>query len=98
MGQRYPASRSGGRGPAQPRAEPVGKVGDQLPVVVRCEGEWQGEGHLVGALETGVFEQLVGQFVGRADVVGGEEDAGTLRALGAFEATGGVLAIAPDLV
>lgn len=47
----------------------------------------------------GVLEELVGQFVGRADVVRGEQHAlRSLRSLGALEPTRRVLAVASDLV
>ena len=51
------------------------------------------------ALTSAVAPERLGEFVGRADVVGGEQHAlGSLRSLGALEPARRVLAVASDLV
>src|SRR6185295_9775212 len=87
-----------GRCPSESRSELVGQVADDLPIVVGTEGEGQRDSHFVGTLKARMLEQPISQFVGRADVVGGEQHAARpLRCLGALEAARGVVAISADL-
>src|SRR5882757_10837849 len=74
------------RRPTQPGPELFSHVADDLRVVVLVEGKRQCERDLVGPLKAGMRVKRVGEFIGGADVVGGEQHAPrALRCLGPLE-------------